>query len=261
MAGAAACPECRGRFEQINMKGVTVDRCLECGGHWFDAGELTLSVEILRPITGFDTGTPTQTSCPRCTTDSKLVVIQFPGTELKIGACPRCKGTYLPHGRLEELHVALEPIVGKSGKSPTGERTAEILAEIEKRAEGPKCPHCKVALGEHVTKKGTPVERCPKCLSIWHDDGGKLTAELEVARKISLKEGTKTEFLCPRCPGKMLVSVKYPKTEVLIEVCPDCRGSLVGEKAYEDLRMAVRSVSESGRWTRGPSSSDSTTTP
>ncbi|MEZ0228238.1 MAG: zf-TFIIB domain-containing protein, partial [Planctomycetota bacterium] len=55
MAGATSCPQCGGGIEQINQKGVTIDRCLKCHGLWFDAGELTLSVEILRPLSGFET--------------------------------------------------------------------------------------------------------------------------------------------------------------------------------------------------------------
>jgi Zn-finger nucleic acid-binding protein len=132
--------------------------------------------------------------------------------------------------------------VGKLGKAPTGERTAEILAEIEKASLGPACPHCKKELEEFVSRRGTPLEKCPQCHSIWYDDAGRLTAELEVSRKISLKEGTATELPCPRCPKKTLVAVHYPRTDVKIEVCPDCRGSLVAENAFEDLKKAVGRV-------------------
>jgi Zn-finger nucleic acid-binding protein len=95
MAGAQACPGCLGPFEQVNLKGALVDHCLKCQGYWFDAGELTLSVEVLRPLTGFEGAKATAMTCPRCGRGS-LVELRFPGTEQIIDACPGCRGTYLP---------------------------------------------------------------------------------------------------------------------------------------------------------------------
>jgi Zn-finger nucleic acid-binding protein len=238
MAGAAACPECRGHYEQINQKGVTIDRCLKCQGLWFDAGELTLSVEVLRPLTGFEKASKTRMTCPRCDQTVTLVTITFPGTTQQIAACPACKGTYLPKGRLEAIHRELEPIVGKIGKSPTGDRTQEILNEIKVTSEKPCCPVCKGPF-EETKRKGMMLDRCPPCAAIWFD-AGQLTTELEVSRKIVLKEARQTELKCPRCPrGIFLVETLYPKTDVLIEICPDCRGTWLEEMTLRDLRRAV----------------------
>ena len=237
MAGATSCPQCGGGIEQINQKGVTIDRCLKCHGLWFDAGELTLSVEILRPLSGFETAPETKMTCIRCA-GTKLVEINFPGTEEKICPCPKCKGTFLPKGRLEAIHKALEPIVGQLGKSPTGDRTAEILAEIKKTSEKPSCPVCKGPF-EESKRKAMFLDRCPACAALWFD-AGQLTTELEVSRKISLKTARQTELKCPRCPKSLLVEVLYPRTDVLIEVCPDCRGSWLDEMTLEDLKKAVR---------------------
>jgi Zn-finger nucleic acid-binding protein len=237
MAGATACPECGSGFEQINLKGVTVDRCLKCHGHWFDAGELTLSVEVLRPLSGFETAPATRMPCVRCA-GAKLVELIFPGTQERIFACPSCKGTYLPKGRLEAIHKALEPIVGQLGKSPLGDRTAEILAEIKVQQEKPSCPICKGPF-EESKRKSMMLDRCANCQALWFD-AGQLTTELEVSRKISLKNGRQTELKCPRCPKSILVEVLYPRTDVLIEVCPDCRGSWLEEMTLDDLKKAVR---------------------
>ena len=243
MAGATACPECRGQYEQINQKGVTIDRCLRCHGLWFDAGELTLSVEVLRPLTGFDKAPRTRMTCPRCEEAVTLVMLTFPGTAQQIAACPSCKGTYLPKGRLEAIHRDLEPIVGPAGKSPLGDRTEEILKEIKVSAEKPCCPVCKGPF-EETKRKGMMLDRCPPCTAIWYD-AGQLTTELEVSRKIVLKGSRQTELKCPRCPnGIFLVETLYPKTDVLIEICPDCRGTWLEEMTLRDLRRAVGRDSE-----------------
>ncbi len=39
-SGGGTCPKCKGTIEQVPMKGVTVDRCTECGGIFLDRGEL-----------------------------------------------------------------------------------------------------------------------------------------------------------------------------------------------------------------------------
>jgi Zn-finger nucleic acid-binding protein len=237
MAGVA-CPECGSGFEQVNLKGVTVDKCLKCQGLFFDSGELTLSVEVLRPLSGFETAPATSMTCIRCI-GTKLVDITFPGTQQHVNACPKCKATWLPKGRLEAIHKELEPIVGAMGKAVGGDRTAEILADIKKNAEKPGCPICKGPFETVKRVHGMMLDRCPACRAIWFD-AGQLTTELEVSRKISLKTARQTELKCPRCPKPFLVEVLYPRTDVLIEVCPDCRGTWLEEMALEDLKKAVR---------------------
>jgi Zn-finger nucleic acid-binding protein len=247
MAGATTCPECRGHFEQVNLKNIMIDKCSRCLGNWFDSGELTLFVEVVRPLTGFEGAPVTKMTCPRCPT-AMLVEIKFPGTEQKLSACPKCKGTFLYKGQLDALHRELEPIVGKAGKSPLGDRAEEILKEIKISSEKPSCPICRGPF-EETKRKGMMLDRCPACEAIWFD-AGQLTTELEVSRKISLKTSRATELKCPRCPKSLLVEILYPRTDVLIEVCPDCRGSWLDEMTLADLKVAVgrsdNSTSSSG---------------
>lgn len=39
------CPKCGMDLMEIQYKGVTLDRCVSCGGTWFDAGEMEHLVE------------------------------------------------------------------------------------------------------------------------------------------------------------------------------------------------------------------------
>jgi uncharacterized protein len=34
------CPKCGMDLTKIEMKGIQLDRCVSCGGTWFDAGEM-----------------------------------------------------------------------------------------------------------------------------------------------------------------------------------------------------------------------------
>ena len=234
---ASSCPACSAEIEQVKSKGVTVDRCTGCGGLWFDQGELTLEVEVLRPIE-LAGGKPSSLACVRCATRPKLVTVTYPGTHTSVEACTVCRGVWLTKEKLQAIHESLRAIVGEPGKSPAGDRTAQILAELQQAPKGPVCPTCKGPF-EGITRKGMLLDRCVKCRATWFD-AGELTTEIEVSRKISLKEGKPLDLLCPRCPKKTLTLVNYPRTEIPIKICPDCRGAWIGDDQVEALRVAVR---------------------
>lgn len=233
------CPRCRGSIEQVTPKGATLDRCTSCGGIWFDAGELTLSVEILRPLHAddFAHGKPTDVPCFRCP-GKKLLDVAFPKTDVRILACAGCTGSWLDRGKMEDLRAALRAIVGEPGTSPSGDRAAEILAELHKAERGVLCPRCDLAL-ETYTHKGQILDRCQHCHGVWFD-AGELTAELEISRKVSLQGAKAQPLACPRCPRASLVAVLYPRTTLEILVCPDCRGTWCDEGRLDQLRAATR---------------------
>ncbi len=39
------CPKCGGRLEEIELRGIKLDRCPSCGGTFFDKGEMELFLE------------------------------------------------------------------------------------------------------------------------------------------------------------------------------------------------------------------------
>lgn len=68
------CPKCQNKMYEITYKGVSVDRCTECRGIWFDEGEAELlrhewMAEFLDdgdPDTGKKYDKITDVRCPRC---------------------------------------------------------------------------------------------------------------------------------------------------------------------------------------------------
>ena len=42
------CPKCGHDLEEIDMEGVMVDRCTNCNGLWFDAGEVEIMLSARR---------------------------------------------------------------------------------------------------------------------------------------------------------------------------------------------------------------------
>ncbi len=107
------CPDCRTRLQPFWVPArrlgdeVELDRCSDCGGVWFDAGEL--SVASGKSVTA--TKTKTDRRCPGC--GAMLLQAQLAdGPEVE--TCPSCRGTFLEARDLEAL----------AKKSPSSRRPA-----------------------------------------------------------------------------------------------------------------------------------------
>jgi len=98
----AACPICQGRLDVSKRSGMPVDTCVDCGGTWFDSGELTIVLGVSRKIR-LKRAEPTDLICPRCPGEQKLLETAYPSTDVKIDVCPDCRGNWLDQGELERL--------------------------------------------------------------------------------------------------------------------------------------------------------------
>ncbi len=109
-SGAMRCPKCRSDMAQVDVQGTEVDRCHDCGGLWFDAGEM----ELLRNKEAaaiIDTGSARQGReynamdqyrCPRCggemcrNVDEQQQHIWFE-------SCAECSGSFFDAGEFRDL--------------------------------------------------------------------------------------------------------------------------------------------------------------
>ncbi|MEH6567821.1 MAG: zf-TFIIB domain-containing protein [Halioglobus sp.] len=76
-AHSIECPKCRHGMEEITYGDVTIDRCTNCAGLWFDTGEAD-QLKAKWMGDALDTGSPNEgkkwdtvedISCPRCAKD------------------------------------------------------------------------------------------------------------------------------------------------------------------------------------------------
>lgn len=106
------CPKCGGKLDVIMSNDVKLDKCISCGGIWFDDGELykllTTSVSLM--IDGLES-TDTEAYnkqegfCPLCN-DVKLERVQSKtDPNLAIDKCPSCHGVWLERGELTTLTI------------------------------------------------------------------------------------------------------------------------------------------------------------
>jgi len=88
------CPKCSAMMDEVECNGVVVDRCVDCGGMWFDKGESeTLSEQWIAEFV--DTGDPEVgeemddvdiVDCPRCSKQMRRV-LDLEGAHIQFEEC------------------------------------------------------------------------------------------------------------------------------------------------------------------------------
>jgi uncharacterized protein len=104
------CPKCQAQMEVVGFEDIEVDRCVRCGGLWFDAREN----EELRERAGseaLDAGPTWQAAmhnvqekvfCPR---DGALMarMVHAAQPQLWVETCPVCHGTFFDAGEFTDF--------------------------------------------------------------------------------------------------------------------------------------------------------------
>ena len=108
------CPRCKSALERIDLgefggeyAAVVIDSCSECGGVWYDKGELDARDEsIWTDVEDLDFETRLSDGrraiCPRCEV-SLAPVSPSAAREVVIDRCPDCFGFWLDAGELESI--------------------------------------------------------------------------------------------------------------------------------------------------------------
>ena len=118
------CPKCQAQMEVVRFEEVEVDRCVRCGGLWFDA----LEPEELKGragAEGIDTGPTWQAAmhnvqvkvfCPR---EGALMIrmVDPARPQIWVESCPVCHGTFFDAGEFTEFK---EDTIGGLLRRPAG---------------------------------------------------------------------------------------------------------------------------------------------
>jgi Zn-finger nucleic acid-binding protein len=117
------CPKCDARLAPVQVDEIQVDRCVRCGGIWFDGGEHEAVRQVPGAAPAIDTGPAWQASmhnrqersyCPRDGTLMIRVAVPDEPTIL-VERCPRCDGSFFDAGEFSELKDrALSEMVRRS---------------------------------------------------------------------------------------------------------------------------------------------------
>ncbi len=109
-SGAIRCPKCRADMEQVEIEGVTIDRCIFCSGIWFDAGEVEALSHKQAAVT-IDTGSAKvgkqhnhidHYPCPRCG-GSMEKKVDSRQRHIWYESCTDCNGSFFDAGEFLDL--------------------------------------------------------------------------------------------------------------------------------------------------------------
>lgn len=120
------CPKCQAQMEPVRFEDTEVDRCVRCGGLWFDA----LEEEEIRQRAGseaIDTGPTWQAAMHNvqskvfCPVDGTLMLrmVDVAQPDIWVESCPVCHGTFFDAGEFTDLK---EHAAGKLLRRPWRER-------------------------------------------------------------------------------------------------------------------------------------------
>jgi Zn-finger nucleic acid-binding protein len=114
MAQERVCPKCPFTLlDAKSVRGVSIDECKNCGGRWYDLGELVRSVERPEKLRDLMSKGPLKPKpgdapCPACKKDMVNGGIVNP--LLRADMCPDCRGFWLDKnefGLIDRLLAAL----------------------------------------------------------------------------------------------------------------------------------------------------------
>jgi uncharacterized protein len=141
------CPNCESALETIDMKGIKVDECVRCQGHWFDRGELRLAKDkqdddirwldfdpFGKDAEEFSTASEGK-RCPKCAEQMKALT--YRQSKVVIDKCPECYGVWLDHGELEKIVKYLTDILLTKSAGDYTKATFRQFLEIFTGPEGP----------------------------------------------------------------------------------------------------------------------------
>jgi Zn-finger nucleic acid-binding protein len=142
------CPQCSAQTRPVNVKSIKLDRCPECGGTWFEKGELRLlkdrerhedyrwiDVDLWKDAEQFVSGEQRGRACP---VDAKpLLTVHYGDSPVHVDICEHCHGIYLEKGAYRAILEHLEQQVNTGDVGDYLGDLKDEFVEIFTGGEGP----------------------------------------------------------------------------------------------------------------------------
>ncbi len=116
-----------------------------------------------------------------------------------------------------------------------------------------RCPACGDALARYRAYR-VEFEGCPRCRGIWLDleklrrlkdraaDGGwhNLRWMDDEIEAIEGAQGVLSDRKCPKCDDQRMVATTLGDSQVVVDVCPGCRGIWLDGEEFEEITAYLR---------------------
>ena len=104
------CPVCKNAMITLELAGVEIDHCTDCGGIWLDAGELKLLLDnpqqaeqLLNSFKIDQDSTERRRKCPICDKKMQKIIVGQSRPILLIDKCTRGDGLWFDKGELQDI--------------------------------------------------------------------------------------------------------------------------------------------------------------
>ncbi len=223
------CPACGDRFVQLEVDGVPLDYCQHCRSLWFDSTELMHFTQVFEDVSDGDFVDRTLTlRCPVC----RMLMHQRQlslYSNLMVYACPQQHGLLLEDGDFERALEASNHVDDMAGHLndqhlAVWRQLQACLSAGEFSASDIVCSEC----GQNtvtVSAEGIQIDYCTQCQSCWFD-----TRELQHFTQQTRDvpgdnlRSRDTTHVCPKCRQNMRLYQFHPKSNVMVEACPEGHG-------------------------------------
>ena len=197
------CPSCSGALQETSFPGklvgpdgrtgeVTMDKCGECGGMWFDEAEIEETMGARTPLATLANleGVPGNRTCPRCQVALDVLTI----FDTEVDTCGQCAGVWLDPGELKTLYAAYK----ENHQTDNGMRCGacgsdgHTEAHMNYTERGLVCGPCfskAEAKWHRAEQKAMDTSAAGIASSAFGPDVGKVFKPLKVKSKVVDKDG------------------------------------------------------------------------
>lgn len=132
------CPKCHQKLENVTLNDVQVARCPQCGGSWYDKGELRvlkdreshgdyawIDLDLWKDVDKFRARRQQRYSCPR--DGQPMTTVHYGDSSIAVDVCSTCEGLWLDKEEYEEIVRYLEE---KADSASVGDYLADVRDEF-----------------------------------------------------------------------------------------------------------------------------------
>jgi Zn-finger nucleic acid-binding protein len=243
-------------MERETYEGVTIDRCLDCGGVWVSDEELRAIVksrevdfspaEQQQALSQADEGPAGESkTCPVC--GERLERFKYAmSSKVILDRCPEDHGVWLDPGELEAAQVLMEEYEQEYAVLDEDLGEAQLL-------DVKRCPRCDVPLRQ-ILYEDVEIDLCPDCQGTWCDDREMAMVVDRHSKEFSSEdfpgiEATEDDaevvsedeipesYDCPVC-GRQLNRVNYQYSSgIIIDNCPADHGTWLDHGELEKVQV------------------------
>ncbi|MBR9986703.1 MAG: zf-TFIIB domain-containing protein [Desulfosarcina sp.] len=124
-------------MQTMKMGPVTIDECAQCGGIWFDQGELDqvigsadpdlrwLDIDFWKANSDFAV-VPDSKTCPKCSRHH-LTRLEERATDTSVSLCSNCQGIWLD---ANQLHAIIQAVTRCASRMDSADYMKESLRQV-----------------------------------------------------------------------------------------------------------------------------------